>query len=452
MKIYEIDKKIGLFVYSTPEKGIGGILRKKISDFKVQEINTNMKIMQFYSNNENYNNIFGKKLSYLNFNLQKYNLSTFEAIRKLSALTGIDINNFYFSGLKDKRGITVQKIAVKGNPIEKLLKLNEKNIKIFNFNKGQKIFEGDHWGNYFIIKIRNVTMSEYKCVQTIKNIWNNIREFGLINYFGYQRFGVIRPITHLIGKALFKNQFELAIKIYLTLTTKYENKTISKIREDIKRDWPDIDRKFINKLPDHLYYEKEILNKIINNKLSFQEIFNSVFNPRLVRLFFHAYQGFVYNKILSYRIRKYKRNIEIGDYIIILDYFKLPTNKIVKVDSNNYETLKKLVKNRKAVLGIPLINKKYLTQTNLYENYQIKKIIKEEKLELSDIKTIDNYFLSLKERFRPVFIYPQKFQFHTFKELNKNLKLNIEMKFLLPKGSYATILLREFMKTDPINY
>ncbi|MHA1229833.1 MAG: tRNA pseudouridine(13) synthase TruD [Candidatus Helarchaeota archaeon] len=454
MKLYKIDKIIGILCYSTTEKGIGGKLRKKLSDFKVQEVNKNGKVLNFYHSGVKIPNIYEKDFEYLTFNLQKMGMTTPEAVEKIANATGLDSNNFYFSGFKDKRAITVQEISVKGNPIKLLTKINNDHLKLFNFNRGSKIFEGEHLGNFFTIIIRDINLSKNKCRDRIEKIWNEIESNGLLNYFGYQRFGSIRPISHIIGKDLVKKEYENALRDYLTFESKFENKEIANLRKVIKKDWPNIDDKLIKKLPDNLDFEKKILYELKKRNNDYKNVIFSVFGTNLIRMFVHAYQSYLFNKILSFRFLNLKRELIEGDVIIILDYQGLPTDKHVILNQKNYNVLIKLIKSKKAVLGIPLLGKNTIKDENISNKQYIKEVINQENLKIEDFDILNskNKLLSFMGGFRPAFIFPKNFKYEFLRQNNSLKGLIIKMKFFLQKGTYATIFMRELMKTNPLDY
>ena len=453
MKNHEIDQKIGINYYSTEDKGIGGILRKRLSDFKVREIDLNENVLPFFTYHKNYFHLKNKKIDFLEFYLQKVGLSTFDAIRKISKLTKINQNNFDFSGLKDKRGITVQNVSVEGNVINKLLELNEKDIIIYNIKKGKKVYRGNHWGNHFKIIIREILIPKNDCNILINSIWNKIHKNGLLNYFGYQRFGTIRPITHLIGKEILRNQYELAIKKYLTFASNHENQDISNLRQIIIKDWPNIDNDIIKKIPDNLFFEKRLLEECKFSNLDYFNILISVFKPNLIRLFIHAYQSYLFNKLLSQRSDIIGKKIIHGDFIIILDYSGLPSRKIIQIKENNVNLGNKLVNNHKAVLGIPLLGKDYINNNKIISHYNFKSILKEEKIILESFNFKDHPDMEINGGFRAAYIYPKGFKFKILKNIFDNkIGYCCDLSFSLQKGSYATIFLREFMKSNPLNY
>ena len=80
-------------------------------------------------------------------------------------------------------------------------------IELFSFaRKKDELRLGDHFGNYFTITIKNCQVANLPR--------SNINLVP--NYFGHQRFGISRPISHLVGLNILKGDFQEAVMIYLT--------------------------------------------------------------------------------------------------------------------------------------------------------------------------------------------------------------------------------------------
>ena len=55
---------------------------------------------------------------------------------------------------------------------------------------------------------------------------------GFPNFYGIQRFGIIRPITHIVGKYIVKDDFEKAVMTYIANPIKGEDEETYKLREE----------------------------------------------------------------------------------------------------------------------------------------------------------------------------------------------------------------------------
>lgn len=71
---------------------------------------------------------------------------------------------------------------------------------------------GDLGGNHFTIVLRNVKdATEQDLQESLVSLKNN----GFLNYFGMQRFGTSSVMTHTVGCAIMKKDYERASDLIL---------------------------------------------------------------------------------------------------------------------------------------------------------------------------------------------------------------------------------------------
>ena len=90
----KIAEAIGLTGYAVDSKGIGGILKARVSDFRVDEISSKISLDQ--------------KGRFTAANVTLTNWQTNRFISKLARACGISRNRVFFAGTKDKRAVTKQ--------------------------------------------------------------------------------------------------------------------------------------------------------------------------------------------------------------------------------------------------------------------------------------------------------------------------------------------------------
>ena len=56
---------------------------------------------------------------------------------------------------------------------------------------------------------------------------------SILNFYGYQRFGSKRPVTHLIGKAILQRDFDSAVELILSFTSSYDSTENTEIRQKL---------------------------------------------------------------------------------------------------------------------------------------------------------------------------------------------------------------------------
>lgn len=173
--------------YLTSEiPGIGGLIKQRPEDFLVQEIPAYEPSGQ------------GEHLLCL---VRKSGLSTFAVIRKIAEQLNLNPRDIGYAGLKDTQAITEQHISIPGVPAEHILALQIDGVSIpWAVPHGNKLRMGHLQGNRFTIKIRDVQSTDVIRAQSILDI---ISRIGMPNYFGQQRFGM-RGDNHLLGAALLR--------------------------------------------------------------------------------------------------------------------------------------------------------------------------------------------------------------------------------------------------------
>jgi tRNA pseudouridine13 synthase len=232
-----------------------------------------------------------------------------------------------------------------------------------------------------------------------------LKEKGVPNYFGYQRFGTVRPNTHLVGREIVKGNLEKAVMKYLGEPFEGEKRDAYEARAFLDQTFDF--KKALTLFPKRLGYERTLLHFLSEHPKDFAGALRRL-PKKLRRMFVHAYQSFLFNKILSKAI---ENNIEIRGK---------------KIPLFGYES---------AFSEIGDIEKKVLEEENIKtENFKINKMPELASKGFSRDASID---------IEPIFTLEKD-------EITRGTKCIVE--FVLPKGSYATVVLREFMKADPLNY
>jgi len=281
-----------------------------------------------------------------------------------------------------------------------------------------KTFLGDHKGNHFTIRIRNLVDKEVKISKKMKKILQQIDEFnGIPNFFGHQRFGTRRPISHEIGRLVLLGNLEEAIRLYLTFISDDESE-ITKIARKTFLETND-SNETIKILPKTMIFEKMILEYLATHPSDFSGAFH-LLPKNLQRMFIHSYQSYIWNMTLSERMEMF---------------------------GNLHPQSIDLIENGQAVL--PIIGYKTQLEDNELSDY-IKKLLEQEEMKLDYFKVNSIPSLKFMGSNRLMAIKPKNFSFEVQKdEKNQNL---VKTEFSLKSGSYATIILREFMKTTPIDF
>lgn len=436
MNTPDFEQQIGIETYCTNEPGIEGKLRVRIDDFHVTELF-----------------LYPPKKEHGLFTIAEVSARNWETntlVNEIADKLHFSKRRISFAGNKDKRAWSTQLMSFERISSEHLSQINIKDVSFKNIYQSDiPVRIGDLLGNRFDITVRNIDAAiipkQIKKLITPFETWG-----GFPNFYGIQRFGVIRPITHLVGKYMIQGDFEKAAMTYVAYPINTENEVTYKLREDLEktRDYA----KAFHSYPDTLNFEKAILNKLIQNPQDFISAFKEL-PKNLLLMFINAYESLIFNKILSERI---KRKIPIhqavvGDIIFPVRR-NIITNEIIPVKESNIEKINKQISKKKAVLTGLLIG--YDTIFADGEMGEIEhSVIELQKINPKDFIIPEIPFLSSSGSRRPLLaLMPFLKWTLDVDELSREHQA-LRMHFELPKGCYATSLLREIIKSNnPRNY
>lgn len=120
--------------------------------------------------------------------VRKKDMTTWEMLDALSNHVGIRRRDMGYAGLKDKHAMTIQYISVLAVHEEKLKAFEHEKIKILSTTRhNNKIRVGHLKGNRFKIRLKKVLGVQKDKLDSVLK-W--IKENGVPNYFGNQRFGI----------------------------------------------------------------------------------------------------------------------------------------------------------------------------------------------------------------------------------------------------------------------
>lgn len=232
--------------YWTKSKGAGGHIKDE-EDFVVQELPLRKFLSTYTRDRGGVKQIDGPYVLAL---LKKKSMTTKSAIRLIRNGLGINKNDIGYAGLKDKFAVTSQYITIRK---EKFREIKSDNLELTRASFTNNMMQvGELEGNKFVIALHDC-----KHTENVEDTIEELKRRGLPNYFGPQRFGKNND-NHVIGRLILQRKYEEALKL---------------INEQLRK-----------------------------NHKSLQNIDKS-----LLKFFIHAYQSFIFNRVLDSYISKNQR-------------------------------------------------------------------------------------------------------------------------------------------------
>lgn len=286
---------IGLQGYATPHNGIGGVIKSRVTDFRVEEIAT-----QVHLDNRG------------RFTVAKITLTNWETNRfcnQLSAKLRIPRNRVFFAGTKDKRAVTSQLFVIDA-PMNKVSEVELPDVEIEVLGRThQKIGFGNHRGNRFTIVVRGcchpdgTPMSDAEAMEHVEQIQADMdASLGgnrFPNWIGPQRFGSGRPVTPHVGRHVVNEDWEQAVMTYLSMEGANEEQEAYEVRKQIREKGVSAD--LLESLPRWMGFERRMIEQLLSQPGDYVGAFRKL-PTNLQLMTVHALQSIVFNKSLQRRL------------------------------------------------------------------------------------------------------------------------------------------------------
>lgn len=434
---HPVEREVGIEYYVSDADGTGGRLRAEPADFRVRELEA-FETEPVEADPDAYPHLLVR--------VELRDWETNDFADSLASRLGISRERVSWAGTKDKRAVTTQLFSVDRVDPDDLPELPRAEWELVG-RAGRPILFGDLAGNAF-----EVTVREPVHPANADEITEQLRAFagtdegrvGVPNYFGQQRFGSRRPITHEVGLAIARRDWEDAVMTYVGNPSDREPEATQKARAfvDETRDWQEA----LDRFPGVLRYERAMLHRLAESDdepADFRAALETT-PENLQRLFVNAAQSYVFNRILSARLDRglpFGRPVA-GDVVCFADSdapgdLALPDQqRTQQVTDARVDAVTRHCERERAFVTAPLVG----TDTTFADGEPGE--LERQVCTAVGIEPAD-------------FDLPGAFESTgTQRAILVRTDLDIQrdplrFSFRLPRGSYATVLLREYLKADP---
>ena len=443
------EQAVGMEYYVSETDGVGGRLREVDEHFRVRELER-FDTEPVDAETDAYPHLVVRAT------LSGWDTNDFAS--RLSDALGVSRERVDWAGTKDKYAVTTQLFSVYGADPDDLPDVDGAEVEVVG-RAGRGLEFGDLAGNAFELVVSEpdapanaaaITdeLGEFGGLEEGDADGDDARSVGVPNFFGQQRFGSRRPVTHEVGLAIAREDWAGAVMAYLGNPTEAEPDGTRDARAFVEetRDWQEA----LERFPNRLRYERSMLHELAAcdgdpDAGTFRAALERL-PSNLQRLFVHAAQSYAFNLMLSVRLERglpFDRPVE-GDVACFVDGdapegLELPDpDRLQRVDDRRVGSVTRHCERGRAFVTAPLVG----TETELADGEQgeiERAVLDDLGLEPADFDLPGEFHSSGTRRAILV---------------RTDLGLETEplrLSFALPKGSYATVVLREYLKVDPVD-
>jgi len=446
----EVEEFIGIRGWASSTPGIGGVIKLHVDDFAVDEVLSNGMKSNDFSVPPHMIPGAGDHLLCV---LEKRNRDTLLCLSGIAAAIGVMPASIGMCGLKDKRAVTRQFVTIPlkfREAAESVSKIILRNARLVPIKRvSGPVFPHMLARNQFNVRIRGVKHSPERSAEMVAKTLVFLKATGIPNFFGHQRFGIRRPVNHLVGRLIVKGRLRDAVKTFVTCSSRLEAPETRHARQELRAQWSRKDT--ANELPPRLEYERRLMAYLDEWKEDYVQAMRAL-PLRLRKLLVQSYSSYIFNQTLSKLLStgSHLNDPVPGDLVAETDIYGLARSKFLKVNQYNVQNIRERVEKGRLVVVLPVPG--YEVEIPRGPKGELMaRILDREKLGLEDFKTSCLPEARTQGAYRPVFMNNTviKLLSTTREDDTCTVALYLEV----TRGGYATSVLREFMKSpSPLAY
>jgi len=220
---HPVERAVGMDYYVSDADGIGGYLRERPEDFRVTELEA-FEPEPLGADHGAYPELL------VRVTLADWDTNDFA--KRISDALEMSRERVSWAGTKDKRAVTTQLFTLRNVDPDDLPEIRGAEIEPLG-RAGRGLSFGDLAGNAFEIRVADaVADAEDRVADVVDDLAtfaggdgddvdpddadpvDDAATVGVPNYFGQQRFGSVRPVTHRVGLAVVRGDFREAVRLY----------------------------------------------------------------------------------------------------------------------------------------------------------------------------------------------------------------------------------------------
>jgi tRNA pseudouridine13 synthase len=323
--------------------------------------------------------------------------------------------------------------------------VNVQGIRILEVYRARTgVVLGHHYGNSFRLRVTEIDRELPAIREEVQGTLAALRMAGgFPNFFGAQRFGEVRPVTHRVGRDLVRGDVSAAVETYLSWCSDGESPEGQSARSAYASHHDPI--RALREFPPHYSFERRLLDHLARGK-SPARAFGAL-SRQLRTLFLHAYQSYLFNQYLTLR---HLEGLPLGRPVpgdVLMRVARdgtIPTTDPVPVSSDNLSEAEAWVRSGNARVAGPLVG--FATASPAGRPTEIlAEVLARDGIDRTGFRVPAAPELASEGAWRPMEVPLPPIGWNT--SIGEGSpRPSLDLAFALPKGVYATVLLREITK------
>ncbi|MGI0155713.1 MAG: tRNA pseudouridine(13) synthase TruD, partial [Thermoplasmata archaeon] len=278
------ERNLGMDFYTSAAPGVPGRLKATPEEFRVTEISS-------YP-------LPDEAGEFVVLRLVSRDWEQHELAAAIARRLGLPPHALQWAGTKDRRAVSERLFSYRGALPTEPLDLRDVNL-LEAYRARDGLVLGHHYGNSFELTVGELGASSAEAISRFARIETELRDLGgFPNFFGPQRFGEVRPITHEVGRWVVRGEVAHAVDVYLT---DRPSDGTPGVGDDARRAFSEHRDavRALREFPREYRFERSLLEHLARGHPP-ERAFRAL-SRDLRTLFVHAFQSLIFNRWLGAR-------------------------------------------------------------------------------------------------------------------------------------------------------
>jgi tRNA pseudouridine13 synthase len=355
------------------------------------------------------------------YRLEKSGWTTPDALQAVRRRWQLDHRRVSYGGLKDRHAQTVQYFSIFRGPQRRL---THQGFTVTYIGQAAGPYRSESiTANRFRLILRDVSWEER---DVFSQAFEEVRSCGVPNYFDDQRFGSVTGAGPFLAKSIILGRYEEALQLALTGYYPHDRRGQKKEKAVLRAHWGNW-AQCKGLLPRG--HARSLVDYLVGHEADFRGALERL-KPELRGLYLSAYQSHLWNRMLASWLRAHFApgqlvpvSLKLGDVPM---HRALPEADLERLRS----------------LRLPLHSPKVAFEDNDPRKPFFDQVLQEENLTLARFKLKGFREMFFSRGDRAALCLPASLQYAPNLDDAHPGKQKIRLTFDLPRGSYATLLIK----------